>query len=550
MVLVSLAGCYLPGRFMRGYAEAEPEGMKLLSADRAYANAPPSVRGQVRFLFDDFGSLNTDNLDRYGQPWKMVGAAIVRDRHRTEGAPLTRGTLERALKEYGFIRPTAVANWAGPQPRFERPMGMIAGMARRGFPGVEIEVSNLGCATCHAGPLYGADGRTTGEVWLGLPNSSIDLDAYSEDAFVALRSELEEPDSLLATLALVFPEVSERELSNLREHVMPAARKELAVRLAEHGGLVPFGNGGPGLMNGIGSLSFLREGLHGDVRSDEVAWAAPPDLAATTMRRSLLVDGVYAAPGRARHGPMTHDEVDGAHLDGLAGVASFFIVTTQGVLPREAQRAIPAVREVFDFLHAVMSPPFPGQIDHALALEGAAVYANACAACHGEYSSGLEDVRLLAHPNRLTPQDRMLTDSIRWAAADLDEATRHLGSMGYLKHLEIENGGGYVAPDLGGVWATAPYLHNGSVPTLWHLLHAEHRPERFYVGGHALDYDLMGIAGEVDADGVYRYLDGYQPWSRPALYDTREPGRSNAGHEFRLLKEAEKAALLEYLKLL
>jgi hypothetical protein len=34
------------------------------------------------------------------------------------------------------------------------------------------------------------------------------------------------------------------------------------------------------------------------------------------------------------------------------------------------------------------------------------------------------------------------------------------------------------------------------------------------------------------------------------LYDTREPGRSNAGHEFRLLKEAEKAALLEYLKLL
>ena len=60
----------------------------------------------------------------------------------------------------------------------------------------------------------------------------------------------------------------------------------------------------------------------------------------------------------------------------------------------------------------------------------------------------------------------------------------------------------------------------------------------------------MGIAGEVDADGVYRYLDGYQPWSRPALYDTREPGRSNAGHEFRLLKEAEKAALLEYLKLL
>src|SRR5258708_2396094 len=40
----------------------------------------------------------------------------------------------------------------------------------------------------------------------------------------------------------------------------------------------------------------------------------------------------------------------------------------------------------------------------------------------------------------------------------------------------IENPGGYVAPPLNGIWATAPYLHNGSVPTLWHLLHPAQRP--------------------------------------------------------------------------
>ena len=35
---------------------------------------------------------------------------------------------------------------------------------------------------------------------------------------------------------------------------------------------------------------------------------------------------------------------------------------------------------------------------------------------------------------------------------------------------------GYVAPPLEGIWASAPYLHNGSVPTLWHLLHNDSRP--------------------------------------------------------------------------
>ena len=70
------------------------------------------------------------------------------------------------------------------------------------------------------------------------------------------------------------------------------------------------------------------------------------------------------------------------------------------------------------------------------------------------------------------------------------------------------------------------------------------------VGGHALDYDLMGIAGAVDDDGAYVYPDGFEPWSRPMLYDTAEPGRSNAGHEFPGLSPDQKTALLEYLKVL
>ncbi len=99
VLTMTLSGCHLPGRFTRGYAEAEPTGMDLLSEEGPFATAPAEVRGQVRFLFDDFGSLNTDNRHRYGSPWKVVGAAMVRDRHLTEG------TRQLKKKQQGRNRP-------------------------------------------------------------------------------------------------------------------------------------------------------------------------------------------------------------------------------------------------------------------------------------------------------------------------------------------------------------------------------------------------------------------------------------------------------------
>ena len=110
---------------------------------------------------------------------------------------------------------------------------------------------------------------------------------------------------------------------------------------------------------------------------------------------------------------------------------------------------------------------------------------------------------------------------------------------------------GYIAPPLSGVWATAPYLHNGSVPTLYHLFNPETRPEKFYVGGQKQNYNLVGIDG-VMRDGIWEYPAGYEPWSPPAIFDTNLPGLSNAGHEteFAPLSEDEKTALLEFLKTL
>jgi cytochrome c5 len=104
----------------------------------------------------------------------------------------------------------------------------------------------------------------------------------------------------------------------------------------------------------------------------------------------------------------------------------------------------------------------------------------------------------------------------------------------------------YKARPLNGIWAVAPYLHNGSVPNLYQLLSPRNeRPVKFWTGSKQYDPERVGFeAGE--APGAF-------------LYDTAVAGNSNAGHEFAdrprgdgvigpALRPEERMALIEYLK--
>ena len=114
----------------------------------------------------------------------------------------------------------------------------------------------------------------------------------------------------------------------------------------------------------------------------------------------------------------------------------------------------------------------------------------------------------------------------------------------------ITDPGGYVAPPLDGVWATAPYFHNGSVPTLWHVLHPDERPRvwRRDRGGDGYDRDRIGLAIE-ELKAAPRGLADVS--ARREVFDTSQRGKSAAGHEYPdALTEEEKLAVLEYLKTL
>ncbi|MBO6555107.1 MAG: hypothetical protein JJ957_01300 [Pseudomonadales bacterium] len=120
----------------------------------------------------------------------------------------------------------------------------------------------------------------------------------------------------------------------------------------------------------------------------------------------------------------------------------------------------------------------------------------------------------------------------------------------------LQAGAGYKARPLNGVWATAPFLHNGSVPSLRHLLgNPDKRPTKFLLGDPTFDTKNVGVAVGAVPNTDHNYTtDGL------FILDTSIAGNSNAGHEFRdekvkgrigpALSDDEVSAIIEFLKTL
>jgi len=507
--------------------------------------------GKARFAYDDFGHISGQTLETTALPWKLIVAVLILYESDHEGAPANLDTLRSILQRYGFVYPARIGNWTTAPLNNTYPLGLITGHVSNKLAGIRIEVANFSCAACHAGRTFDAEGEPTDTAWLGLPNSSVDFDQFADAIYRGFHYALANESKLVEIILRLYPEIDEKEMRALSKFVIPRTRERFKLLADSIGRAVPYEQGGPGVTNGFAALK-LRLGIAQPHRyMNDFSFVSIPELGGTVLRSSLLSDGIYYKPGQEQFESLEEVDATSEHVQALAEIVAFFTTPSQGGTPRSAVRAIPAMIETFAFLQAYEAPAFPGPINMALAKRGQAVYEANCSGCHGQYSRIPKHPRLLSFPNWAVPIEEIGTDPTRINEVSLAslEAIRNSAVHPYIS---VKSTGAYVATPLSGLWATSPYLHNGSVPTLWHLMHPSDRPVQFQVGGHRLNFEQLGIDGFTDANGVYRYPEGYVPWSQPAIFNTQHPGRFNGGHEypFDVMSESDKRTLLEFLKLL
>jgi mono/diheme cytochrome c family protein len=289
-------------------------------------------------------------------------------------------------------------------------------------------------------------------------------------------------------------------------------------------------------------------------------------------------------------------------------------------------------QDVQVWLESLTAPAYPGPIDTALAERGAKLFHNkdlwapglgntvprpsggngSCATCHGVYSPRfVHDSKYLDSPElegiaaHIVPLPTIDTDPARLRS--LNDGLKQNLKWTWWGYGTTETPGkcfgtvepeGYLAPPLYGVWATAPYFHNGSVPNVWEVLEpSERKPIWRRVSAPKPANDPNAVMG-YDTNLARAYDHGKLGWKYDALpcgipllqpflectpgqaetspasllwftwniegapatppqledrkiYNTHKYSQSNRGHEFtRVLTDDERRALVEYLKTL
>lgn len=247
-----------------------------------------------------------------------------------------------------------------------------------------------------------------------------------------------------------------------------------------------------------------------------------------------------------------------------------------------------------NWVRELNSPKWPQdvfpRIDAAKAAKGEVLYAVRCAQCHqviprdkaietaykavitpidelgtdpGElnnlgrmYEAGLfagKKVAVIAGdeiPDPTTGLDPLINSVVGALLHHPEETLRSLLKEHATHSLSSANNNGYKGRPLNGIWATAPYLHNGSVPNLYEiLLSPEQRSKTFVLGSRMYDPIRVGYAMDQSSTTGAGY--------RPFTFDTSLKGNSNVGHEYGTRKpadggltEEQRWQLVEYMKTL
>lgn len=397
------------------------------------------------------------------------------------------------------------------------------GVSRRRRLGVDMV--GLNCAVCHVGTLRTRpDGPT--QIIPGMPAHQLDLQAFF--AFV-LDSTLDPrftADNVIGHVQAKFGRLSLTDRVILRAAIGPL--RERTLLLKSRVGLLFAADAaqwGPGRVDTFNPYKSLQFGwqLERLPKSEIVAASDFPSLWNQGPREGMNL-----------HWDGNNTSLDERNLS--AGLGA-------GITPTTVDHD--GVARVKAYITNLPPPRWPEgpdmPLDHARAQRGAATYRKYCADCHdfgAPYVGHVEPIEKIG-------TDRARFDSYTTTFAD-NQNTLFAGTP-YRFH-SFRKTVGYTSPPLDGIWARAPYLHNGSVPTLADLLEPPaDRPKAFYRGYDVYDPKRVGFVSDVAEDKGHKYF----------LYRTVDEqgrpiaGNSKEGHLYGTdLPAAEKQDLLEYLKTL
>ena len=427
--------------------------------------------------------------------------------------------------------------------------------------------TGLGCATCHTGEVRYQGHR----IRLDGGQGNLDFDGFEAQLITSLRATVS--DAVVFTRFADALATAEDQRGALKQEVTALADK-LDARHQMNRVDIPYGHA---RMDAFGQIFNAVAVQFLDRPDNRRAPDAPVSFPVLWDAPHLdFVQWNGSAPN-AGPGPLLQNITTA-----LAVYGSLDINQRAGIDGYASSINFAHLDQIEDDLYALQAPQWPVSIfaalDAASVKRGEAIYAQQCVACH-QLSDRNEPKRELKAV--LTPLDQVGTDprmaqnflaSVSDSAAfaghkqgvvfgptlDTRAQTSDLvvhaavgAALGHPLetvrnaiasfHEEIgsplnSHPDGYKARPLSGIWSSAPYLHNGSVPTLVDLLKpSAERVKHFHVGSREFDVQAVGLA---DADDAHS-----------SAFDTSLPGNSNVGHLYgTTLLETDKRDLLEYLK--
>ena len=347
----------------------------------------------------------------------------------------------------------------------------------------------IDCMTCHGGSIFGKS-------MIGLGNSSLDIEALFEEMAAAANSPAKVPFTFTRVRGTT-------EAGPFAVYLLGYRTDDLML-----------------------SPVYRDLGLHDDTCEDTPAW--------WLLKKKKTMYHIGASDARS-----------------VRSLMQFMMhpLTT----PSEFKKAEPLFRDVQQYLLSLEAPKYPFAIGAEKAAAGEQLFDANCAKCHGTYGE------TWTYPNKVVALDEIGTDRKKFeslepkfgAAYNASWFAKESNGSWFFPGYRMHATEGYQAPPLDGIWVTAPYFHNGAVPTLDGVLNSKARPKVFTRSFRTdeADFDKVKVGWKVTEVPVPKR--SVEPIEKRKVYDTTQPGRGNGGHTYGdKLTADERAAVIEYLKTL